>query len=129
MTDLLKTPTNFSHAVPFMPVRDLKETINYYRDQLGFSNEWFWEDTDAGISRDNLGLLFMQDAEFVSRINSNGRHFEICWFVKNVNGVYEEYKSKGVNIVSPLEIKPWTMKEFTIEELNGYWIRIGTGSE
>jgi catechol 2,3-dioxygenase-like lactoylglutathione lyase family enzyme len=119
--------SNFSHAVPFVPVRDLKETINYYRDQLGFNEEWFWEDTDAGIRRNDLRLLFMHDPEFVSRINSNGRHFEICWFVNNVEEVYDEYKKKDIRIVSPLESKPWQMKEFTIEEINGYWIRIGTG--
>ena len=122
-------PSNFSHAVPFIPVRDLKETIGYYRDQLGFSNEWFWEDTDAGILRNDLRLLFMQDAEFVSRINSNNRHFEICWFVSNVEEVYEEFKQKGVKIVSELEFKPWKIKEFTVEEINGYWLRIGEGIE
>ena len=121
--------SKFSHAVPFMPVRNLKETINYYRDQLGFSDEWFWEDTDAGIRRNDLRLLFMHDPEFVSRINENGRHFEICWFVRNVDEVYKEYQLKEVNIVSKLEVKPWNVKEFTLEEINGYWIRVGQGQE
>jgi hypothetical protein len=120
--------SNFSHAVPFIPVKDLNETISYYRDQLGFSNEWFWENTDAGIGRNDLKLLFMHDPQFVSRINNNGRHLEICWFVSRVEEVYEEYKSKNVNIVSALEQKPWGVKEFTIEEINGYWLRIGEGS-
>jgi len=71
----------------------------------------------------------MQDAEFVSRINSNNRHFEICWFVSNVEEVYEEFKQKGVKIVSELEFKPWKIKEFTVEEINGYWLRIGEGIE
>ena len=117
----------FSHAVPFMPVRDLNETIAYYRDQLGFHHEWYWEDTDAGIERDELHLLFAQDPEFVSRVNANGRHFEICWFVRNVEDVYQEYKNKGIKIVSELGMKPWGMKEFTIEEIYGYWLRLGEG--
>ena len=117
----------FSHAVPFMPVRDLKETIAYYRDQLGFSNEWFWYDTDAGIKRDELGLLFRYAPDYIAGINSENEHFEICWFVCNVDEVYEEYKKKGVNIVSQLEPKPWGMKEFTIQDPNGYHIRIGEG--
>jgi len=121
--------SNFSHGVPFMPVHDLKETISYYRDQLGFSDEWFWEDTDAGIRRNDLRLLFMHDPEFVSSINHNGRHFEICWFVRDVDDIYEEYKKKNVNIVSQLELKPWGIKEFTVEEINGYWIRIREGKE
>ncbi len=120
-------PSSFSHAVPFIPVRDLKETINYYRDQLGFSEEWLWEDTDAGIRRNDLRLLFMYDPEFVSKINSSGRHFEICWFVNGVEEIYSEYQNKNVNIVSPLELKPWGVKEFTVEEINGYWLRIGQG--
>jgi len=28
-----------------------------------------------------------------------------------------------------LGLKPWGMKEFTVEEINGYWIRIGEGKE
>ena len=117
----------FSHSIPFMPVRDLKETIAYYRDVLGFSDEWFWYDTDAGIRRDELGLLFRRAPEYVNKINSEKEHFEICWFVCNVDVVYEEYKSKGINIVSDLEEKPWKMKEFTIQDPNGYHIRIGEG--
>ena len=70
-------PSQFSHAVPFLPVRDLKETINYYRDVLGFYEEWFWEDTDGGIRRDDLRLLFIDYAAFVNRINRNGQNFDI----------------------------------------------------
>jgi hypothetical protein len=43
--------------------------------------------------------------------------------------VYEEFKQKGVKIVSELEFKPWKIKEFTVEEINGYWLRIGEGIE
>jgi hypothetical protein len=43
--------------------------------------------------------------------------------------VFDEDKIKGINIVSELAIKPWGMNEFTPEEIDGYWIRIGTGTE
>jgi len=112
-----------------MPVRDLKETIAFYRDKLGFSNEWFWYDTDAGIRRDDLGLLFRHSPNYVENLNKQNEHFEICWFVCNVDQVYSEYKAKGVRIISELEPKPWGMREFTIEDPNGYYIRIGEGLE
>ncbi|MFI5134226.1 MAG: bleomycin resistance protein [Chitinophagales bacterium] len=122
-------PIHFSHAVPFLPVKDLKETVRFYKDKLGFSNEWFWEDSDAGLERDDLHLLFNKNPEHVSLINSNGQAFEICWFVQNVDAIYEEFKGKGVVIDKELENKPWGMREFTIFDNNGYAIRIGQGIE
>ncbi len=112
-----------------MPVHDLHKTIDYYRDVLGFSREWFWEEHDAGIRRDNMHLLFNHAPEFVSVVNSNGRHFEIMWFVDNVREIYDEYKAKNVKITGELEEKPWGVMEFTIEDINGYFLRIAEGLE
>ena len=120
---------HFSHAVPFLPVKDLKETIAYYKDKLGFYEEWFWEDTDAGIRRDDLRLLFNQNPEYTARINSNSQALEICWFVTNVDEIYEEYTSKGLNIIKQLWNAPWGIREFSFLEINGYVIRIGEGIE
>jgi len=110
-----------------MPVKDLKETIAFYRDKLGFGGEWFWGDSDAGIERDDLHLLFNKNPAHVAQINSSGQIFEVCWFVQNVDAIFEEFKSKGVNIISPLENKPWGMREFTLQDVNGYAIRVGQG--
>ena len=112
-------------VVPFLPVKDLKETINFYKEYLGFSNEWFWEETDAGISRDELRLLFNRNPTHAERINSPNQSLEVCWFVDNVDEFYKEYKEKGVQIVSELKNEPWGIREFTIKDINGYWIRVG----
>ena len=112
-------------VVPFLPVKDLKETIKFYKDYLGFSNEWFWEDTDAGISRDELRLLFNRNPMHVDKINSSSQSLEVCWFVDNVDEFYKEYKEKNVHIISELKNQPWGIREFTIKDINGYWIRVG----
>lgn len=122
-------PKHFSHAVPFVPVKDLKETIAYYKDTLGFYEEWFWEDSDAGIRRDDLRLLFNRNPEYTAQVNSNSKAFEICWFVTNVDEIYEEYLGRGVNIIRQLSNSPWGLREFSILEINGYVIRIGEGIE
>lgn len=119
----------FDHTVPFQPVRDLKETIDYYRDVLGFSDEWFWENTDAGIARDDIQLLFSQKPTFVEAIRAAGgeRGFEIMWFVENVDEIYEEYKAKGVAIASDLVDESWGVREFAFRDINGYYIRVAEG--
>ena len=124
-------PKHFSHAVPFLPVKDLKETITYYKEKLGFYNEWFWGNppSDAGIQRDNLRLLFNQNKEYATIINSEKQAFEVVVFVQNVDAIFEEYKSKRVKIVSGLKDEPWGVREFTVKDVNGYFLRITEGIE
>ncbi len=119
----------FDHTVPFLPVRDLRETVAYYRDTLGFSNEWFWEESDAGIERDEMHLLFNQNAEFAERINTGERGFEVMWFVQNVEDIYAEFQEKGVTIAAELVEEPWGVKEFAFKDINGYYIRVAEGIE
>jgi len=119
-------PATFSHSVPFLPVKDLKGAITYYTQQLGFSGEWLWEDTDGGCRRDGVSILFNHDPVFAERIQG----LEIVVFVANVNEVYEEYRMKPeINIVTPLQDRPWGMRDFTVQEINGYLLRISTALE
>lgn len=121
------TKPAFSHCAPFLPVKDLHETIAFYRDRLGFHDEWFWNDTDAGIRRDSLRMLFMRSPEHVAAINGNGRYLEVCVFVQNVDALHDELVSKGVPIHTGLADEPWGMREFSIIDPNGYRLRIGQG--
>lgn len=121
------TSKKFSHIVPFLHVRDLQETIAYYRDKLGFYHEWFWGEKDAGIERDDIHLLFNLSPEYIRLANKSDLHFEFIWFVKNVDGIYKEYQKKGVEILREIEDKPWGGREFTIFDINGYSIRIAEG--
>ena len=114
----------FSHVVPFIPVRDLFETIDYYRRKLGFYNEWFWEDTDAGISRDDLSLLFNYNPAFVDLINTEEQRFELMWFVESIDDIYMEFKNNYVQIVRELNDEAWGQREFAFIDINGYYIRV-----
>lgn len=66
-------PKKFIRTNPHLPVRNLRQTLDYYRDQLGFYEEWTWTNddgtiVDGGIRRDNMRLLFAEDPEFVNVI-------------------------------------------------------------
>ena len=115
---------HFSHCVPFLPVKNLQETIAFYKHKLGFYNEWFWGDTDAGIQRDELRLLFNKNPEYVVKLNNDRDGLEIVWFVQNLDDIFSEYKTSGVSIVRGIDERPWGMKDFTIRDVNGYCIRV-----
>jgi catechol 2,3-dioxygenase-like lactoylglutathione lyase family enzyme len=119
--------TNYSHCIPFLPVSNLEETIEFYKNKLGFTDEWYWGDppTDAGISRDGLSLFFVLNNEHLAKINNSSHRLELCIFVSNVEEIYREAQRNGVVIHKELGSTPWKIREFSILDNNGYVLRIG----
>ncbi len=118
----------FYKSVPFLPVRNLRETIDYYKRNLDFCDEWFWGDppTDAGCRRDQLSLLFNENPSFARKIQG----LELVMFVDDVDGIYEDLMANPeIEIISPLRNEPWGIREFTIRDINGYSLRISCSIE
>jgi len=40
-------------------------------------------------------------------------------FAPDLDATYHELRSSGANIVEPLEKKPWGLRQFTVEDLDG----------
>jgi predicted enzyme related to lactoylglutathione lyase len=50
------------------------------------------------------------------------RPFEpaVNWiFAAEIDATYDELRSRGARIVEPLEKKPWGLRQFTVEDLDG----------
>jgi|SRR6185503_12650438 len=116
----------FIRSNPHLPVNNLRETLDYYRDTLGFYDEWTWADkdgalTDGGIRRDEMRLLFGQDAAFVKS------GLQLMWFVENIDEIYAEYLAKGIEIVAAPAVHSYGLHEFAFVDINGYYIRVAEG--
>ncbi len=122
---------NYSHCIPFLPVKNLEETIKFYKEKLHFTDEWYYgtPPTDAGIGRDGLNLLFMLNPEYCGILNNDKNRFEICLFVSNVDEIFRDLKNNNVTILTELQNEPWNVREFSILDCNGYILRIGEGLE
>ena len=107
-----------------LPVKNLRATLDYYRDTLGFYEEWIWEEKDGGIQRDDMRLLFGEDPEFTDSINNNKHRLNLMWFVDNIDEVYAELLSKNIDITAALQTYPYGLKEFAFIDINGYYIRV-----
>jgi len=119
------TPQKFIHCCPHLPVKNLKDTLNYYREKLGFYDEWTWGEKDGGIRRNDMRLLFAEDPEFVDVISSyNKSRLPVMWFVNNIESIYEEFKNKNIEIASPLQKHAYSLREFAFIDINGYYIRV-----
>ncbi len=122
---------NFSHCIPFLPVKNLEETLAFYKTYLQFSDEWFWgtPPREGGTGRDGLNLLFIENPEHVAAINSEQNSLEICLFVSNIDIIYKEIKTHGLPLLKEMDTDPDTPKEFAILDCNGYILSISENVE
>ncbi len=120
-------PKKFHRVNPFLPVRNLRQTLDYYREHFGFYEEWLWGDIDGGIRRDDMRLIFTEEPDFVNKFNTDQTHFVLIWFVDNVDEIYEEFKQRNIEITQDIKNEPWGIREFSIRDINGYLIRVSEG--
>ena len=98
--------------VPELPVADVERAQQHYRDALGFEIGWLHSGEIGAVSRGDVAIFFRKRT----------RPFEaaVHWvFADDIDATYEELKSLGANIVEPLETKPWGLRRFTVEDLDG----------
>ncbi|HEV3250030.1 MAG TPA: hypothetical protein VGZ71_03705, partial [Puia sp.] len=94
-----------------------------------FTDEWSFGEKDGGIRRDDLRLLFGEDMEFTTDINSNYRRLALIWFVDNIDEIFEEFKERKIELAVNLRLHPYGLREFAFVDINGYYIRIAWANE
>jgi len=124
----------FHRSAPHLPVRNLRETLDYYHNTLGFYDEWTWKNKDGdvkdgGIRRDDMRLLFEEDEEFVNSINNKKNRLPLMWFVDNIDEIFSEFLVRDIEIADTLKTHPYGLKEFAFIDINGYYIRVAEGNE
>ena len=105
--------TKLAPLTPELPVEDVERAQQHYHDALGFEIGWLYPGGDIGaVSRDNVAIFFRKRT----------RPFEpaVHWvFAADIDATYAELRSLGAGIVEPLEKKPWGLRQFTVEDLDG----------
>lgn len=119
----------FIRSGPHLPVKNLRLTLDYYRDKLGFTDEWTFGGTDGGIRRDEMRLLFGEDPEFTKALNSEKHRLPLMWFVDNIDEVFSEFKDREIEIADDLKTHPYGLSEFAFVDINGYYIRVAESSD
>ena len=111
---------------PTLAVRNMRPTIQFYRDSLGFKVGMAFPDADnpeyVDLSKDGMGLMFIP-AKNVG-IGSKQKlgtgvnlYMQIDW---DIGEYYSELKNKCVNVVVDIKDEPYGIRDFTVEDINGY---------
>jgi len=119
----------FNRCITHLPVINLRQTLDYYRDTLGFTNEWTFGKIDGGIRRDDMQLLFCENPEHVKQINNQKYCLPLMWFVSDIDKIYLEFKERKIKIADDLRAHPYGLREFSFIDINGYYIRVAEGAD
>jgi GNAT superfamily N-acetyltransferase/uncharacterized glyoxalase superfamily protein PhnB len=111
----------FRHSVPILRSEDIRRSIAYYTDILGFENKWEWDDPPSfgGVSKNSVEIFFCEKGQ-----GQPGTWLSIM--VDKVDELYESIRSKGGKILMVPEDKEWGLREMLVEDPDGHIIRFGS---
>ena len=123
MTDAGSSRERMSRAVPILPSRDLTETAAFY-SRLGFSVAFPLDDyliTD----RDGAELHFFPKPDLDPATTD-----AMCYLaVPDADALHDEWVASGLQLLRPLEDKPWGLREFALVDPNGTLVRVAGSPE
>lgn len=105
-------------AEPVIAVVDLEVSLAYWRDQLGFTNEWRWDHDPTcygGISRDGVHVMFQRNPELAGR-SFDQTHYIV---VEGIVGLYRDHIDRAAHITRPLREQSWGMREYAVTDPTG----------
>jgi len=109
---------------PMLWTNQLKESVDFYVNVLGFTceefnEEWQW----ASLINEGVSIMLAKPNEhmvFEMPIFTGSLYFN----VNNVEQLWNKLKD-SCQVCYELEIFPWEMKEFAIYDNNGYLLQFG----
>ncbi|HEU4511350.1 MAG TPA: VOC family protein [Pyrinomonadaceae bacterium] len=113
-------------AVPEIPVSDMDQALDYYRNKLGFNVDW--GGVEGGIAGISMGdcRMFLTAPEF--RQHHGNAPPVLIWLnldsKQEVDELYEVWNANGAKLSSAPESKPWKLHEFTASDLDGNLFRV-----
>lgn len=117
-------------SAPVLLVRDVVAAANHYRDALGFTYDRFWgEPPDFVIlRRDGLHLMLSRaplGTPVVPHWQVNPGMWNVYFWVDDVDALFAEFTRRGAKIDYGLGNKPYDVREFGIQDLDGHDIGFG----
>jgi uncharacterized glyoxalase superfamily protein PhnB len=111
---------------PLLAVRNMKETIEFYKNSLGFKLGMCFPDANnpeyADLSKDGMVLMVLPaEAHGISPDEKFGTGVYLYMQIDgDIDEYYHELKGRGVKITADIKDEPYGVRDFTVEDINGY---------
>ena len=102
-----------NQPIPELPVADVEKAQEYYRDHLGCTVEWIYPGKEVGaVSNGETAIFFRKKQGSFEPVN--------CWvYCSDVDAAYELLHAAGADITEDIEDKPWGLRQFAVQDLDG----------
>jgi uncharacterized glyoxalase superfamily protein PhnB len=111
---------------PTLAVRNMKQTIQFYTDSLGFKMGMTFPNADspeyADLSKDGMVLMFIP-AENIGISSDEKLGMGVNLYMQidgDIDKYYNELKDRNVKIVVDIKDEPYGIRDFSIEDIDGY---------
>jgi uncharacterized glyoxalase superfamily protein PhnB len=111
---------------PTLAVRDMKATLDYYVNMLGFKAGMTFPSLDepeyADISKDGMVLMFVPTKNLgITSGEKLGTGVNLYLQIDgDIDVYYYQLKKRGVNITVDIKDEPYGIRDFTVQDPDGY---------
>ena len=111
---------------PLLAARNMKKTIEFYKNTLGFEIGMAFPTADnpeyVDLSKDGMVLMFVPAKDHgISREEKLGIGVYLYLQIDgDIDEYYQELKKKGVKIAVDIKEEPYGVRDFTVEDIDGY---------
>lgn len=107
-------------------VQNLHRSAEYYRDILGFEVLPIPDEGWRFFRRDEC-FIMAGECPGAPSLDEIGDHSYFAYLeVDDAEGLYSAFVTRGAEVVKPLRIEPWGMREFGIRTIDGHRIMFGS---
>ena len=112
-------PVSCGEINPVLQVRDVAAAVAYYRDRLGFTIDFTWEDPPsyAGVRLDRVQLHLLK--------SEAGGGKGVNFVVDDVDALHRLHAGNGVEVSGPPQDMPWGLRAYDARDLDGNWLGFG----
>jgi catechol 2,3-dioxygenase-like lactoylglutathione lyase family enzyme len=122
--------SDLQFIAPFFIITDLRESVAFYVDKLGFNVLYMTDDGEdpyfAMLGRGHVSIMLKASGQ---PLPNHTRYEWAVWdahiSVADPDALFAEFSSKGVNFTLPLEDNTDNIRGFAVEDPNGYRLFFG----
>ena len=111
---------------PTLAARNIKSTIEFYKNSLGFKMGLAFPDADnpeyVDLSKDGMVLMFIPAANMgIGSREKLGTGVNLYMAIDgDIDEYYQELKKKNVRIAVDIKDEPYGVRDFTVADIDGY---------
>jgi len=124
--------TNLTYISPFFIVKNLKTSISFYVDKLGFEVRYIGPENDpyfAIVGREHISIMLKEIAPEVNPVPNHTLHKWARWdtyiSASEPDNLFEEYRLAGVTFHRQIGDDDDNLRGFEVMDTDGYVLFFG----